>query len=131
MEAYGNLMNRLMETAHSPLPKLGDGATTYSFSDRHAYTVTEIFKKGVFVYVVIQEDVATRTDTNGMSDSQDYSYEPNPKGQKSVFRSKIEKGSDLPTTRWERVYLNDNGRYIKADGHVTFGIRDKYYDYSF
>lgn len=49
---------------------------------RHAGTVIKVTR----CTVTVQEDKAIRTDTNGMSESQTYTYEPDPKGAVHVFR---------------------------------------------
>ena len=104
----GNLINRLMERGHGPTPEIGMGATECCYSDRHAYTIIKITP----CTISVQRDIATRTDKNGMSESQSYSYEPDPKGRVIVLR-KTKRG-------W---------RY-KGTG-FRIGERDEYYDYSF
>jgi hypothetical protein len=42
MRVFGNLMNRIAETAKPPVPEVGMGATILMYSDRHAATVIEI-----------------------------------------------------------------------------------------
>lgn len=112
MKAYGNLMNRIQENAASPVPAVGMGATILMYSDRHAATVVEILSPK---RIMIQEDKAIRTDENGMSDSQSYRYEPNPKG------------------RFHPVSLRKDGRWkgIGSNAVVRLGVRDSYHDYSF
>lgn len=104
-------------------PEIGMGATLLGWSDRKAATVIELFKKGKYNYVVVQQDNATRTDKNGMSDSQHYDYTPNLEGSKTTFRI-LENG-------FQKVYVNHNNRFVNTSGGVMFGERDEYYDYSF
>ena len=111
MQVYGNLMNRLMESSAQPEPEVGMGATACMWSDRHAYTVIEIKSK---CRILIQRDKATRTDSNGMSDCQEYRYESDPNGQ-VVELIKTKKG-------WKD--LGGCTRYL-------LGVREEYYDYSF
>ena len=51
----------------------GLGATLYVGSDRYAYTLVGWTANGEIIYVTA--DKATRTDKNGQSESQEYSYE--------------------------------------------------------
>lgn len=117
--AHGSLINCLADnTPVKADPKVGDGATVVAWSDRHAATVTDVRKTASGKLVVtVQADKATRTDGNGMSDSQSYSYEPDPNGRTYTFSQRKdgvlrEKGSNGGYTLW-------------------LGCRDEYYDYSF
>ena len=122
---YGNLNNRLMENNAFSKVKVGDGATLTSYSDRTAGTVIEMFEQGKAKYVVIQEDTAIRTDDRGMSESQEYKFEKNPKGNISTFKL-------LPGKPWRQVIKNTKGRYIISEGYgLSLGHRSEYYDYSF
>lgn len=115
MRVFGSLNNRIMEGKY-PTPKVGDGATILMFTDRAPATVVEVISA---TKVVIQYDDFERTDKNGMSESQEYKYSPNQFGTKMT------------------VTLRKNGRWI-VEGEamrngtaVAFGIREKYYDFSF
>jgi hypothetical protein len=112
MKVYGSLTNRLMEHVKQATPKVGDGATLTFYSDREAGTVIKVLTPRK---VVVQIDKATRTDKNGMSESQEYSYLPDPLGAIHVFT------------------LRKTGRWIESKGStgVRFGERDKYHDFSF
>jgi hypothetical protein len=90
----GSLVNLILSNSTNPIPKVGDGATILCWSDRHAATVIEVTKNGKCVKV--QRDKATRTDNLGMSDSQSYTYAPNPEGSVSVYT------------------LRKNGRWVEA-----------------
>jgi hypothetical protein len=109
-------MNRIAETAKPQNPTVGMGCTILMYSDRHAATVVAILSPK---RIQIQEDTAKRTDNNGMSESQEYTYEPNPNGPTHI------------------VTLRKNGRWVlqgqsKQNGTVVrMGDRDAYYDYSF
>ena len=97
----------------SDIPTVGMGATIHVGSDSYPATVIQVTRNGK--RVVIQEDIATRIDNNGMSESQDYTYEPNPKGEIHI------------------VTLRKDGRYRETGGTtpVSIGFRRKYYDFSF
>jgi hypothetical protein len=57
--------------------EVGMGATKYVGSDRYPFTVVKILSPK---RIVVQMDKATRTDSNGLSEQQEYQYEPNPNG---------------------------------------------------
>lgn len=97
----------------SNIPTVGMGATIHVGSDSYPATVIQVTRNGK--RVVIQEDIATRIDSNGMSESQDYKYEPNPQGEIHI------------------VTLRKDGRYRETGGKtpVSIGFRRKYYDFSF
>lgn len=93
------------------------GATMLCWSDRHACTITAVSPSGKSIEV--KRDIATRTDKNGMSESQDYSYKPNPNAPAQTFT------------------LRKNGKWVakgstmNAGTHLLIGKRDQYYDCSF
>lgn len=100
-----------------PIPEVGMGCTEIMFSDRHAYTILEVAENGRTI--VVQQDIATRTDKRGCSDWQDYDYKPDPKGDIKI------------------VTLRKNGRWItkgeamKNGTSWRIGERDEHYDFSF
>mgnify|MGYP001567304673 CR=1 FL=1 len=100
-----------------PAPLVGMGATILFWTDRKAATIVAVSADGKRVSV--QEDRATRTDKNGMSEAQAYAYEPNLEATILVFT------------------LRKNGRYIQQGAAMTSGLclgigfRDAYHDYSF
>ena len=93
------------------------GATMLYWSDRNACTITAVSPSGKSIEV--KQDIATRIDKNGMSDSQEYSYEPNRNAKPLTFT------------------LRKNGKWVQkgspmnAGTHLLVGKRDQYYDYSF
>lgn len=97
----------------SDIPTLGMGATIHVGSDSYPATVIQVTRNGK--RVVVQEDIATRIDNNGMSDSQDYTYEPNPDGEIHV------------------ATLRKDGRYREVGGKIpiSIGFRRKFYDFCF
>ena len=88
--------------------KPGGGACLCFHSDRHACTVIKVTR----CTVTVQEDKATRIDTNGMSDDQEYSFERDPNGR-------IQTG------------------HLRKNGHAYWGsvriapVRSHHYDYCF
>lgn len=92
--------------------KVGDGVTIYLWSDSHAATVIKRTKYSI----TVQQDKAIRTDNNGVSESQEYRYERNPRGE-------------VTTYRWSNKYgcfCNSGDQSIKIGNG-----RHEYYDYSF
>jgi hypothetical protein len=93
---------------------IGMGGTVLMWTDRKPVTVIEIiplkYKNGIRA-VVVQEDTATRTDKNGMSDCQSYEFTRNPNGRTYTFNK---------TKAGFRGEL----------GQLKLGKRDAYHDYS-
>jgi hypothetical protein len=124
----GSLMNHLdsRSVKGEPAPYVGMGATLLSWSDRHAGTIVEVFKKKDVLYIKVQEDNSVRIDKNGMSESQEYEYSSNPNGQISYFRKVA------PYGFWQAVYIKpETGRFNIGSGGIKIGVRDEYYDFSF
>lgn len=121
----GSLYNHIMANNSTKDIVIGEtGATLLSWSDRHAATVVDLFKKGKFEYITVQTDTATRVDKLGMSDAQDYEYERNPHGAKYTFR--------ITEDGFQAVYTNpDTGRFVKCSGGLAVGYRAEYYDFTF
>lgn len=117
-----NLFNHLMAGSKQPEPEVGLGATVLAWTDRYAGTIIETEKRnGAIVAFTVQEDIARRTDTNGMSESQNYEYVANPYGTRYRFR-RVSRGKLKGAWR-------ENG---KSGGlGVLIGTRAKFHDYSF
>lgn len=113
-------------TIGQPEPAEGMGATVLHWTDRSAGTIIKVWTWRQSTYVQVQEDKATRTDTNGMSEWQTYSYEPSRLGNVETFRR-------LDSGQWQHVRLNiKTQRWVKSDGlGLRIGERDKYHDFSF
>lgn len=124
----GSLSNHLLSRAvkGEPKPVVGMGCTFLSWSDRHAGTIVEVVEvKGVVKRIACREDNAKRVDSNGMSESQDYVFSPNPSAPLQWF-GKDRKGF------WVRVAMNDAGRWVqRRSGGLRIGERDAYHDFSF
>lgn len=122
----GSLFNHIMANGSVKDIVIGEtGATLLSWSDRHAATVINMFKRGKFDYIVVQEDNAVRTDDNGFSESQTYEYSRNENGSTYMFR--------ITDAGFVSVYEDrDTGRIKKGCGQgLMIGRREKYYDFSF
>lgn len=100
-----------MNTTTQATPTVGMAATVCYMTDRHAATVIKVSPSGS--KVTVQEDTATRVDTNGMSDIQQYTYAPNDKGEIHVF------------------FRQGDGSYATRGKRLTLGTRRSYFDFSF
>lgn len=117
---FGSFTNVMM-SGNAPFePEIGMGATMLYWTDRKACTITAIehFKTGARAGQVkavwVKQDIATRTDNWGMSDSQSYEYAPNPTAPRIKF-SKRKDGS----------FKDEGGTRLRI------GSREQYFDYSF
>lgn len=107
-----SLSNYLLSgTKGQPQPSVGMGITVLMWTDRHAGTITRVSPSGKTFW--FQEDIATRTDKNGMSDSQSYEFMPNPDASIQCAR------------------LTKSGAYKCNGTQIRVGDRDAYHDYSF
>ncbi len=104
----GSLINHIESRFAQPTPEVGMGATILGWTDRYPATIVKVTPCQVHV----QEDFAVRTDSNGMSESQEYEYSPNPKAHVEIFR-KTKRG-------WR-----------SGSRCLSIGRREKYYDFSF
>lgn len=117
-----SLINHILSRMESEAPYVGMPATILLWTDRSPATVVEVTKK----YIVVQEDDATRIDNNGMSESQEYVYTPNPDAHRVIYRKN-------KFGQWVRCARNpETGRLIQAQGaSLLLGTREKYHDFSF
>ena len=121
----GSLVNHILTTERVDVPNVGDAATICRWSDRSPATVVSVTRKGKSVIVAVQCDFYTRTDSNGLSESQTYDYAPNPEG--AVYFYKLKKDGS-----WAQVHKNENGRFVLSRGAgIYFGHRERYYDFTF
>ena len=100
-------------TTSNPRPEIGMGVTWSVGSDRYPGTIIDISASGK--RITFQEDSATRTDSNGMSESQTYTFQSDPQG--TIHTASLRKDG-----RW---------RITGSKMPVYIGNRAKYYDYSF
>lgn len=96
--------------------KVGIGATKFSGSDRYPYTVVEVVSDKK---VILQADIAKRTDKNGLSEIQTYEYTPDPDAEKIVVTLR-------KNGRWVR-----DGESMKGGTGFHIGHREAYSDPSF
>lgn len=96
--------------------QIGQGCTYHIGSDRYPYTLVEILTSN---RVVLQRDNYTRTDKNGISENQTYSFEPDP----LAIRIVVSRRKD---GRWRR-----QGEKSGGSGFFTLKGRNAYSDPSF
>lgn len=97
-------------------PKVGMGATGYWWSDREPFTVIAINSPKC---ITVQADDARRLDNNGLSESQEYAFAPNPNGRKYTL-----------TLRKNNWWV-PKGTAMNRTPYFELGTRQKYYDHSF
>lgn len=109
----GSVTNWMMSgTKGQPTPEVGMGITILHWTDRSAGTITRVSPSGKRFWY--RPDTAIRVDSNGMSESQEYRYEPNPDATEREVR------------------LNSKGEWKEVKGsRVALGYRCAYYDFSF
>ena len=107
----GSLINQVLADTTPIIPKVGEGATILSWSDRRPATVIEVSADGKSIR--IQECAYTRMDKNYESESQDYTYTDDPQGP------------------IHHVSLTKDGWKIDKGNKVVVGKRERYFDYSF
>lgn len=111
----GSTTNYLFANARDLRPQVGMGATVVMWSDRYAHTIVSVRPKRI----ATQEDTAIRTDSNGLSESQDYHYTPN---------------TGAPVKWWT---LRKNGAWVLVGDkmgngtRIAIGTRETYIDPSF
>ena len=116
----GSLFNMLMDGSEPLEPMVGMGATVLYWTDRSAATIMKVSENKKHIW--ISHDKATRTDKNGMSDNQEYTYE--------IINA------DKPET-WVEYTLRKDGKYhmkgnrMRGSLSLLIGVRREYYDYSF
>ena len=128
----GSMTNHLYSrmVVGQPQPHIGMGATLLGWTDRHAATIIDVrhvtTKARVVRFVTVQRDFSTRTDSNGMSESQTWAHRPNPDAAKQTFR-------DAGDGVWQEVCFNpQTGRWSKCGGDgLRIGERSRYHDFSF
>ena len=111
----GNIISNIMANSQSPVPVVGMGCTELWFSDRKACTIVEVVSPK---RIVVQRDIATRIDSNGMCDQQEYSYQPNPEATKIIVTRR-------KNGRWVRM-----GDCSECGRAYALNVRREFYDYS-
>jgi len=92
---------------------IGEGATVSVGSDSYPYTIVDVSKSGKTI--TLREDKCERTDSNGMSEAQEYNYFRD-------FNGKEIKATKRKTGAWKTTGGNSM---------VSIGVRRRYYDFCF
>ena len=121
-----NMYSRMVNG--SPVPKVGMGATTLSWTDRHAATVTKVTefasKKWAFEISVVHDNV-TVISGSVHDGSAEFATTPNPAGYADLYR--MDKAG-----KWVHGFINrETGKFKKSSGGLILGIRDHHIDPSF
>lgn len=109
----GSLTNWMMsDTRNQPTPVVGMGLTLLHWTDREVATITKVSPSGKTFW--FKADIATRIDSNGMSECQVYSYSPDDTApeRKAVLTRR---------GRWKEI----RGSQIRLDARIA------YHDFSF
>lgn len=140
---YGSLNNRISERCKQPEPVVGMGVTECLYSDRNPFEIIEVKDPK---NIVVRAMSYKRTDNNGMSESQEYTYFSNPDGQ--VFHLTLRNGR-WRDREWKVEYVMgpDGKPEYDADGNLkvksmkpgrklgpngwSLGKAERYYDFSF
>jgi hypothetical protein len=127
-----SLVNHLYSrmTIGAPAPVVGMGATTLSWTDRHAATVTKVFEltSKVWAYEIhVVDDVVTVVSGSTHDGSAVFSTVPSNDGYAALYRM------DRKTGAWVRGHINpETGKFKKSSsGGLILGQRDHYVDPSF
>jgi hypothetical protein len=129
----GNLISNLHVAGSAAVaPEVGMGATVCHWKDRNAATVVAVRLKrdGSVKEIDIRGDIVTRTDSNGMSDAQSYTYAPAPEDVPAVTWRLDGKGQWRALHR-DGVTGNLRMAHAKYGAKLALGVRDEFYDYSF
>lgn len=113
-----SVVNWIQSTPNGqPEPEVGMGCIILMWTDRHAGTIIKVerFKggnqAGQVKAIHVQQDKAKRTDKNGFSESQTYTYEHNPNGSVHVYKKTV------------RGWKSKDG-----GGYLRIGERNEYSD---
>jgi hypothetical protein len=113
-----------------PAPHVGDAATTLSWTDRHAATVTKVTEFGggklwSFEIEVVEDKVLVISGST-YDGSATFAFAPNPEGYANLYRKCRKTGA------WVQGYISqDTGKFRKSTGGLILGRRDHYVDPSF
>ena len=115
--------------AGEPAPKVGDAATTLSWTDRHAATVVAVRELTGALWsfeVEVVDDLIEVTSGSTHDGSAVFSTRPDPDGYRRLFRKSKKTGE------WVSGYRNaETGKFNKGAGGLIIGRRDHHVDPSF
>jgi hypothetical protein len=125
----GSFVNEMYANSNTkPCHNPGTKCTNYQkatlclYTDRHVYFVTGVNKDQTRCTIVRAK--ATRTDSNGMCEQQNYSYEYDFDAREKLLH--------MRRGQWCEVILSTSQmKVIYKPVHIIFGRADEYYDFSF
>ena len=126
-----SLVNHLYSrmTVGAPAPVVGMAATTLSWTDRHAATVTKVYELNSATYsheIEVVEDTALVISGSTHDGSATFAFVPNTNGYVNLYRKSRKTGE------WVCGHINrDTGKFNKSSGGLILGVRDHYVDPSF
>lgn len=103
-------------------PAVGDGGTIRVGTDLYPCTVVEMLSRGA---IMVQVDAFERTDSNGLSEVQEYAITRDGSGERRRFRPVNSSTASGRAPAFRGGYTDDAGR------HLTLGERRAYRDPSF
>lgn len=112
----GSVVNEVMGHAAPPAPAEGMGATKLMRSDRRAFTVVKVVSPRK---VVVRRDTAKLVSGSSCSESQEYTFLPDPNGAEYTV-----------TLRKNGAWVVE-GEDMKGGTRFALGVRDEYSDPSF
>lgn len=126
-----SLVNHLYSrmTIGAPAPAVGMAATTLSWTDRHAATVTKVFEltSKVWAYEIhVVDDIVTVISGSTHDGTAEFAFTPTNDGYAALYRMSRKTGA------WTHGYINKaTGRFLKTQGGLILGRRDHHVDPSF
>ncbi len=117
---HTNSLNNWVLSGNKRGPVVGEGATELMWSDRYAYFVDQVSKDGK---QCVLERAKAIPEFVGMTDSQSYRYERDPKSTTTVLRFRY-------NSWWKKQYDEDNN-VVYSKINISFGHMNEYYDFSF
>lgn len=126
-----SLVNHLYSrmTVGAPAPEVGMAATTLSWTDRHAATVTKVYELNSATYsheIEVVEDKVLVINGSTHDGSATFAFVPNEGGNADVYRMERKTGN------WVRGHISrQTRRFLKLPGGLILGRRDHYVDPSF
>jgi hypothetical protein len=116
-------------TVGAPAPVVGMAATTLSWTDRHAATVTSVCELDSATHsmqIEVVEDKVVVVSGSTHDGSAEFATVPNPEGDADVYRL------ERKTGKWVRGHISrQTRRFLKLPGGLILGTRDHYVDPSF
>ena len=115
-------------TVGAPAPTVGMAATTLSWTDRHAATVTKVTElDGKWKWQIeVADDQALVIAGSTHDGSATFAFAPSTSNYADLYRM------DRKTGAWVRGYFSEEtGKFRKLPGGLILGRRDHYVDPSF